>query len=117
MSSSATRQSSARNRFATANPMPRAAPVTSATFCGEGAMSFAASFRGEPAPRSDRLVEQAHHKTEITDRSSRRLVLDGSDDGGEHGTGNATPGHLADDAADIRCRGRIGKQRKQHAED
>src|ERR1700694_1631376 len=36
MSSSATRQPSARNRFATASPMPRAAPVTSATFCEEG---------------------------------------------------------------------------------
>ena len=34
MSSSATRQPSARNRFAVASPMPRAAPVTSATFCG-----------------------------------------------------------------------------------
>src|SRR6266851_2518052 len=38
MSSSATLQPSARNRFATASPMPRAAPVTSATLCGEGGM-------------------------------------------------------------------------------
>jgi hypothetical protein len=38
ISSSATRQSSARKRRATANPMPRAAPVTSATFCGKGVM-------------------------------------------------------------------------------
>ena len=32
MSSSATRQPSARKRFAVASPIPRAAPVTSATF-------------------------------------------------------------------------------------
>ena len=38
MSSSATRQPSARKRFAVASPMPRAAPVINATFCGEGAM-------------------------------------------------------------------------------
>jgi len=38
ISSSATRQPSARNRSATASPMPRAAPVTSATFCGAGGM-------------------------------------------------------------------------------
>src|SRR5690348_13777269 len=35
MSSSATRQPSARKRLAVARPMPRAAPVTSATLCGE----------------------------------------------------------------------------------
>jgi hypothetical protein len=33
-SSNATRQPSARNFFAVASPMPRAAPVTRATFCG-----------------------------------------------------------------------------------
>ena len=38
MSSSATRQPSARNRLAVASPMPRAAPVTSATFCRAGAI-------------------------------------------------------------------------------
>ena len=36
MSSSATRQPSARNRLAVASPMPRAAPVTRAIFCGGG---------------------------------------------------------------------------------
>jgi hypothetical protein len=40
ISSSATCQPSARNRFAVASPMPRAAPVTSATFCGAGAMAL-----------------------------------------------------------------------------
>src|SRR4051794_39740759 len=39
MSSNATRQPSARNRFATASPMPCAAPVTSATFGGEGVIA------------------------------------------------------------------------------
>src|SRR5882672_1698008 len=39
MSSSATRQPSPRNRLAVASPMPRAAPVTRATFCGEAAIS------------------------------------------------------------------------------
>ncbi len=38
MSSSATRQPSARNRLAVASPMPRAAPVTRAVFCGEAGM-------------------------------------------------------------------------------
>jgi hypothetical protein len=38
MSSSATRQPSARKRFAVASPMPRAAPVTRATFCGAAVM-------------------------------------------------------------------------------
>src|ERR1019366_3536810 len=33
ISSSTTRQPSARNRLAVANPIPRADPVTSATFC------------------------------------------------------------------------------------
>ncbi len=43
MSSSATHQPSARKRFAVASPMPRAAPVTSATFCGEGVMMLSLS--------------------------------------------------------------------------
>ena len=52
------------------------------------------------------------------ERSSRRRpVLDGADDRRENGTRDAATGHLADDAADIRRRGGIGKQRNQHAED
>src|SRR5713101_9816353 len=54
----------------------------------------------------------------IAERSSRRRpVLDGTDDRRENGTRDAATGHLADDAADIRRRGRIGEQRNQHAED
>jgi hypothetical protein len=54
----------------------------------------------------------------IAERSSRRRpVLDGTDDRRENGTRDAATGHLADDAADIRRRGRIGQQRNQHAED
>jgi hypothetical protein len=54
----------------------------------------------------------------IAERSSRRgPVLDGTDDRRENGTRNAAPGHLADDAADIRRQGGIGEQRNQHAED
>jgi hypothetical protein len=55
--------------------------------------------------------------TESGSWSSRRPVLDGADDRGKNGAGNATTGHLADDAADIRRRGTIGKQRNQHTED
>ena len=51
----------------------------------------------------------------IASRSSC-LILDGADDGGENGTRNTPTGHLADDAADIRRRGRIGEQRKEHSE-
>jgi hypothetical protein len=49
--------------------------------------------------------------------SSRRPVLDGADDRREHGAGNPTASDLADDAADIRRRGTIGKERDQHTED
>src|ERR1700674_3061332 len=52
----------------------------------------------------------------IADRLSR-LALESADDRRENGTRHATTGHLADDAADIRCRSAIGEQRKQHAED
>src|SRR6266705_2824704 len=46
----------------------------------------------------------------IAERSSRRRpVLDGADDRRENGTRDAATGHLADDAADIRRRGGIGK--------
>jgi hypothetical protein len=55
--------------------------------------------------------------TESAFWSSRRPVLDGADDRGENRAGNATTGHLADDAADIRRGGTIGKQRNQHTED
>jgi hypothetical protein len=44
------------------------------------------------------------------------LVLEGADDCGENGTGNAATGDLADNAADIRRRSRIRKQRNQYAE-
>src|SRR3954452_21756994 len=47
---------------------------------------------------------------------SARLVLDRADDRGENGSGNATAGHLADDAADVRGRSAVGEQRNQHAE-
>src|SRR5258708_31016469 len=53
----------------------------------------------------------------IADWSGRRPVLDGADDRGQDRPCNAATGHLADDAADIRCRGGIGEQRDQHAED
>jgi len=54
----------------------------------------------------------------IAERASRRRhVLDGADDRRKNGTRDAATGHLADDAADIRRRGGIGKQRNQHAED
>jgi len=50
------------------------------------------------------------------DGSGGGPVLDGADDRREYGTGNAAAGHLADDAADIRCRGGIGQQWDEHAE-
>src|SRR5205823_13217761 len=53
----------------------------------------------------------------LLDLSGRRPVLDGADDCGENSTGHAATGHLADDAADIRCRGAIGEQRNQHTEE
>jgi hypothetical protein len=53
---------------------------------------------------------------EIASRSAG-FVLDGANDGREHGARNAATGHLADNAADIRRRGRIGEQWKQHSED
>src|SRR5258708_14343332 len=53
----------------------------------------------------------------IADWSGRRPVLDGADDRGQDRPRNAATGHLADDAADIRCRGGIGEQRDQHAAD
>ncbi|MET4481924.1 hypothetical protein ABIB66_006485 [Bradyrhizobium sp. F1.13.3] len=40
MSSSATRQPSVKNFFAVASPMPRAAPVTRAIFCGEAVIAY-----------------------------------------------------------------------------
>jgi hypothetical protein len=51
------------------------------------------------------------------DDGSSCLVLEGADDRGENGTGNAATGDLADNTADIRRRSRIGEQRNQHAED
>jgi hypothetical protein len=51
------------------------------------------------------------------DGSGRGSVLESADDRGENGAGNAAAGHLADNAADIRGRGAIGKQRDQHTED
>src|SRR3984957_14279659 len=48
---------------------------------------------------------------------SGRLVLQCADDCGENGTRHATAGDLADDATDIRRRGAVGEQRKQHAKD
>src|SRR3569832_687978 len=58
MSRSATRQSSARKRFAAASPMPRAAPVTNATFAmlppepfGYGSMPVARKASGAFAAR------------------------------------------------------------------
>src|ERR1700761_3383255 len=54
--------------------------------------------------------------TETTLWSSRRPVLDGTDDRGEDGTGYAAAGDLADDAADIRRRAGIGQQRNQCAQ-
>jgi hypothetical protein len=53
----------------------------------------------------------------IADWSSCCPALDSTDDRRENGTRNAATGHLADDAADIWRRGRIGEQRNQHAED
>jgi hypothetical protein len=63
------------------------------------------------------IAEPALKMPESVSWSSRRPVLDGADDCGKNGAGNATTGHLADDAADIRRRCTIGKQRNQHAED
>src|SRR5437016_1882078 len=127
MSSSATRQPSARNRFATASPMPRAAPVTSATFCGEGVIDSPmakAGFqlllaRGAVILKSKRSTALSMRllRSSLLDLSGRRPVLDGADDCGENSTGHAATGHLADDAADIRCRGAIGEQRNQHTEE
>jgi hypothetical protein len=45
------------------------------------------------------------------------FILDGAYDGRENGTRNAAAGYLADDAADIRRRSRIGEQWNQHSED
>src|SRR6185295_12449582 len=60
MSSSATRQPSARNRLAVASPMPRAAPVTRAVFCGEegmggsvGERKISRSYNPSPVPCPD----------------------------------------------------------------
>src|ERR1700720_1867045 len=53
----------------------------------------------------------------IADWSGRRPVFDGAHNRRQHCPCNAATGHLADDAADIRRRGRIGEQRNQHAED
>jgi hypothetical protein len=50
-------------------------------------------------------------------RWSGRFILDSADDGGEYRTRNAATGYLADDAADIWRRSRVGEQRNQHAED
>ena len=52
----------------------------------------------------------------MRDRASGRPVLDGADDRGENGAGDAATGDLAYDAADIGRRGAIGQQRNQHAE-
>ena|SRR4051794_10898542 len=52
MSRSATRQPLARKRFAVARPMPRAAPVTSATFCASSVIS-ASDSQDDVDPRFD----------------------------------------------------------------
>jgi hypothetical protein len=66
-----------------------------------------AKFRDASASRNSHVWS-----TETAFRSGR-LVLDGADDRGEDGTGNAAAGDLADNAADTRRRGAIGEQRNQ----
>src|SRR5207244_10168716 len=109
MSSSATRQPSARKRFATASPMPRAAPVTSATFCGEGVIDSPMVkadlqlllARGAVILKSKRSTALSMRllRKWLLDLSGRRPVLDGADAGGANSTGTAATAHLADHPA------------------